>query len=60
MIFYRRTLTEAQKNLDQFMDVLNIRSAQVRLTNEKLGSGAYAGTVQGNNLDKCYTLNAFL
>ncbi|XP_065846086.1 uncharacterized protein [Oscarella lobularis] len=43
-----RSLTEAQKNIDQFMNVLSISASQVRLTNEKLGSGAYADVIIGH------------
>ena len=36
-------LREAEQNLDQFINVLTIRPDQVDLTEQKLGSGAYAG-----------------
>ncbi|XP_065841516.1 uncharacterized protein [Oscarella lobularis] len=41
------TLLEAQTNLDQFMNVLSIGADHVRLTYEKLGSGAYADVIIG-------------
>ncbi|XP_065842006.1 uncharacterized protein [Oscarella lobularis] len=42
------TLAESKQSLDEFVDVLSIRSDQVRLTNDKLGSGAYADVIIGH------------
>ncbi|XP_065846243.1 uncharacterized protein [Oscarella lobularis] len=41
------TLTETKESLDQFLNVLSIRASDVRLTNEKLGSGAYGDVIIG-------------
>ncbi|XP_065835603.1 uncharacterized protein [Oscarella lobularis] len=40
-------LKEAKQNLDQFINVLTIRPDQVHLTEQKLGSGAYADVIIG-------------
>ncbi|XP_065841347.1 uncharacterized protein [Oscarella lobularis] len=42
------TLAESKQSLDQFLDVLSIRANEVRLTNDKLGSGAYADAIIGH------------
>ncbi|XP_065846626.1 uncharacterized protein [Oscarella lobularis] len=44
----RASLAESQRRLDEYIDVLTIDKDQVSLTQQKLGSGAYADVVVGH------------
>ena len=40
------SLEEAQRSLNEFLEILSITPQQIQLTDEKLGTGSYAGFKQ--------------
>ena len=42
----KESLEEAERSLNEFVEILSIAPQQIKLTDKKLGTGAYAGFKQ--------------